>query len=65
MAEEKKPIQVKLTEEQRALLDAAAEARGLPTSSYIRTVALEDAREGSASARLRDAVKAALHPDEA
>lgn len=64
MTEEKKPIQVKLTEEQRRLLDAAAAKRGMSTSTWMRSVALEAAKDTQMPAALREALKAALEAEE-
>ena len=38
------PLKVRLTDEQRKLLQAAADLAGLDVSSWIRMVALEEAR---------------------
>lgn len=40
----RKPIQVKLSEEERTELDAAAQARQLDTSTWMREVCLRAAR---------------------
>lgn len=64
MSEERKPLQVMLTDEQRETLDAAARERGLPTSTWIRLVALETAKDGPKGGRLREALKAALEAEE-
>jgi uncharacterized protein (DUF1778 family) len=36
-----RPLRIRLTDEERALLDQAAEAEGKPTSSWLRDVALK------------------------
>jgi uncharacterized protein (DUF1778 family) len=37
-------LNVKLTDEERAMLEASAERRGLSTSDYVRQLLREDAR---------------------
>jgi uncharacterized protein (DUF1778 family) len=42
---------VLLTPAQRALVDAAAEAAGVPTGSWMRMIALEQAKKAAARAK--------------
>ena len=59
MGEERKALQVMLTEEQRKILDAAAEERGLATSAWLRSLGLKAAQQPS-GAKLSEAIKQAL-----
>jgi len=66
MNDEKKALNVKLTEEQRRLLDEAAAERGLATSTWVRALALEAARAPAANrALLRETLEQALQPTKA
>ena len=44
--EHRKPIQVKLSEGERKLVDKAAKNAGLPTSTWMRSVVLAQAKVG-------------------
>lgn len=43
-AAHRRPIQVKLTEAERALVDEAADGIGLPTSTWMRFVVIKQAQ---------------------